>query len=356
MIKLLSVTRKYPPSVGGMEKLCYDLFNSFEKNEEVDQKIVALGKSQKNLIWFLPYCTLYLIKNAKKWDVIFYGDSLLCGPAFFAKVFSPKTRAVVGTYGLDILYPNFLYQLYLKLFYRCFDKYICSSKNTEKMLHNRNILDTVVINCGVDICKFSDTQKNKEMFLKKYKLPQDAVILITVGRLTKRKGVEWFVRNVMPEFIERNIYYFVIGCGEEEQHIKAAISECGLNEKIKMLGKVSDERLNELYINSDIFIMPNIYVPNDPEGFGIVAIEASLAGLIVLASDVDGISDAIEDGKNGYLLRSKNKQDFILKIDDIVNNPQIYNEFAQSFSRYTVEKYSMDEISRQYIETFKGSL
>lgn len=266
-MRLLCVTRKYPPSVGGMEKFCYDLFGHFNKENDIDKEILALGKSQKHLIWFLPYCTLYLMLNARKWDVIFYGDSLLCGPAFFAKLVAPKTKAVVDVHGLDVIYPNRFYQLYLKLFYHCFDKYICNSTNTEQTLHERNITNTVVVNRGVDVNKFENIKLDKRLFRSSYNLPEDAFILLTVGRLVKRKGVEWFIRNVMSKLHEDNVYYMIVGGGEEESTILKAIKEHGLADKVKMMGRVSEEALDAMYVNSDAFVMPNIYIPNDRSHF-----------------------------------------------------------------------------------------
>lgn len=66
--------------------------------------------------------------------------------------------------------------------------------------------------------------------------------------------------------------------------------------------------------------MPNIPVLNDPEGFGLVALEASLAKLVALASDVDGISDAVIDGHNIYLLAPENSGDYEKRMLEIKEN------------------------------------
>lgn len=352
-MRLLCVTRKYPPSVGGMEKFCFELFSRFTPEHGIQRKILALGRSQKHLIWFMPYCAIYLLFNARKFDVIYYGDSLLSGPAFLGKLASRRTKAVVDVHGLDVLFPNRIYQLYLKCFYSCFDRYICNSKNTQQTLLTRNIRKSLVINRAIAVDKFDGTAMDKTKLRKKYGIPENALILLTVGRLVRRKGVEWFVRNVMPALAEQEIYYFVVGGGEEENRIKLAISECDLKARVKLLGRVSEEDLNDLYVNSDIFVMPNIPVENDPEGFGIVAIEASLAKLVVLASDLDGIGDAVVDGENGFLLKSQDADAYIKKIFEIKENPQKYAAMTDGFRNYTKKKYSLDTISEQYINVFK---
>lgn len=355
-LRLLCVTRKYPPSVGGMEKFCYDLFSKFRENPEVKVEILALGKSQKNLIWFLPYCTLYLLIHARKYDVVYYGDSLLCGPAFFAKLFAPKTKHIVDVHGLDVVYPNHLYQFYLKLFYKCFYRYICNSRDTEKILHNRHIYNTIVINRGVDKNKFAHVKIDKNKICQRYGIEEDAILMITVGRLVKRKGVGWFIKNVMPAFKGQKVYYFVVGIGEEASAIREAIEAEDLGKQVYMLGKVSDSVLDALYVNSDLFIMPNIAVENDREGFGIVAIEASSAGLVVLASAIDGIVDAVLDGKTGYLLESGNADMYINKIKDYMENIHLYKEIALQFSAFTKERFGLDNVTKHYIDAFKEDI
>ncbi len=337
-----------------MEKYCYKLFSKFKEHPNVEVKILALGRSQKNLIWFLPYCALFLMINAHKFDVIYYGDLLLCGPAYLGKIFSPKTRHIVDTHGLDILYPNPLYQFYLKLFCRCFQTYICNSSVTEKTLHQRGIYKTIVINRGIE--KDYSCSIPREVTRQKYNIPEDATILLTVGRLVKRKGVQWFVEKVMPELKGENIYYFVIGEGTEKESIQMAIKKNKLEEKVYLLGKVTDEILTELYANADLFIMPNIAVKNDPEGFGIVALEASCAGLIVLASKIDGIVDAVIDEKNGYLLECENATSYITKIKDYMDNINLYKNRAEQFSAYTKEHFDLDHITNNYITVFENSL
>ena len=67
-----------------------------------------------------------------------------------------------------------------------------------------------------------------------------------------------------------------------------------------------------------IFLLcPNITVPNDVEGFGIVAIEAGSCGLPVVATNIQGIRDAVIDGKTGYLIQEGNVQGFLERIQDM---------------------------------------
>jgi len=74
------------------------------------------------------------------------------------------------------------------------------------------------------------------------------------------------------------------------------------------LGSVPYNDLLQIFSLADLFVMPNIRVEGDEEGFGLVALESSMRGTYVLASGIEGITDAIIDGQNGSLLPSGDSQ------------------------------------------------
>lgn len=348
-LKMLYITRKYPPAVGGMENFSYHLYNHFD-TDRVDTDIISLGRSQKHLVWFLPYALLKTVCTAGRYDIIFVGDALLSSIGWFTKLFHRNKKVIVNVFGLDITFKNKLYQFYLKLFYRCFDKYISISKETDNALQKRGAHDSVIITPGIDTQQFSGECADYAQIRRKYGISEDDTVLITVGRLVRRKGVNWFVRNVMPSLKGEPVKYLIIGAGEDYDTIAAGIAEHGLEEQVKLLGRVDTPVLNAIYTHADAFIMPNIPVDGDMEGFGLVAAEASLAGLTVVASGIEGIKDAIIDKKNGYLLESGNAAQYLAKIRDICQNRTAYRETAKQFQQYTRDTYSWESICNQYLE------
>jgi len=351
-LKVLYITRKYPPCVGGMENFSYNLFNNFDRND-IDIDLIKLGKKQINLIWFLPYAFFKTLFLAKNYDIIFCGDALLSVIGFFTKVFFRKKKVVVNVFGLDITYKNLIYQFYLKMFYNKFDMYISISKETDRTLQNRGVYKSTIITPGIDVnIKDENLVISDEDFRKKYSIAKDDVILITVGRLVKRKGVAWFLENVMPKLMNHNVKYLIVGNGDDRENIEKIIDDKDLSSKVQLLGRVTDEDLSAVYSYSDIFVMPNIHVENDMEGFGIVAAEASLYGLIVIASGIEGIKDAIINEKNGYLLESKNIEQYAEKITDISENLNKYKELSKEFRLFTKKEYDWKKICNEYVNLF----
>lgn len=349
-MKILYITRKYPPAVGGMENFAFNLYKGFDE-AVVDKTIIKLGGKQINLLWFFPYAFFRTLFTAHKYDVIFVGDAVLSSIGYFAKKLNRKKTVVINVFGLDITYKNGLYQWYLRRFYKGFDKYIAISKDTEDELKKRGDYDSCIITPGV---VFNDgLTKTDKKFGTVYGISEDELLILTVGRLVKRKGVAWFVENVLPKLEDLNYRYVVVGSGEDESRIKALVKNLGLEDRVILTGRIDQDLLDAAYREADIFAMPNIHVDGDMEGFGIVACEAAAAENIVIASAIEGIRDAIKNGKNGILVESGDADAFARVIRDVRDNRDDYRDEAKSFAEYTRKHYSWKKICDEYIDLFR---
>jgi glycosyltransferase involved in cell wall biosynthesis len=345
-MKLLFITRKYPPSVGGMENLSYHLAKEFKKSPNF--KLISWGGSQ---IW-LPFFAIYAFFKAgwlivtRKVNHVHLGDGVLA-PVGLAIRTIFRTKTSITACGLDITYKLGLYQwLWPKMISRL-DKVICISSATLEECVKRGIPKNkcVFIPCGVDPKDFAINSTREDLEKVAGIKLHGKKVLVTVGRLVKRKGVAWFIANVLPN-LEDHYIYLVAGDGPEKAKIQESIKSNELQNRVKLLGKISNEDLKILYNTADVFVMPNIPVEGDMEGFGIVAIEASSVGLPVVASNLEGIRDAIIQGKTGYLTDDTSKIGWQRKI----LNAQSLNKSL--ISKCVEEKYSWANIAKQYLGVF----
>lgn len=349
-MKILFLTRKYPPQKGGMESYSYNLISNYLG----EKKIIALKKKQAHLLWFYPFCFFYTIFSVKKYDVIQLGDMLLCGIGWAAKKIKPSIKVVATIHGLDITYQNKLYQLYLKLFSKGFDMYIPNSTFTNNVAEGKGYHPTkIIFPATLSEQRFVNIERDRRNFQQKYNVSEDKIILCTTGRLVRRKGVEWFIRNVFPLINKIDIIYLIVGSGYMKEEIERAILETKEN-RIKIMNWVSDEELDEIYINTDIFIMPNIFVENDVEGYGMVAIEAAAAKCIVVASKMQGIEDAVKDQINGILVEPENKDAFAKTINAIINNIDEYGNQQEKAREYVMEKCTGKKVAEDYRQIFEN--
>ncbi len=297
--------------VGGMEKVSFALAQEFKK--QFPTTLISWGKSQKFLPLVLPlffFKSLYLL-TAKKIDHIHIGDALLSPLALLLKVLYRKKTSVT-VMGLDITFNFPGYQLIIPRCVARMDKIICISNSTLKECVRRGIPreKCTVIPCGVypEEFRVKATRADLEKIVRKSL--KGKRVIITVGRLVRRKGVYWFIKNVFPK-LENDFIYLVIGEGPEKTRIINLIHDLKIKERVLLLGQIPNQDLKIIYNTADIFIMPNMKVKNNVEGFGIVAIEASSTGLPVIASNMQGITDAVIEGKTGYLVEPGNSGEFI---------------------------------------------
>ncbi|MFZ2970797.1 MAG: glycosyltransferase family 4 protein [Minisyncoccia bacterium] len=361
-MRILYISRKHPPSVGGMEKVSYEIHKRLSKLSDVES--VIWGGSNKWLFIILPFFVLksVLILLTKRIDVIYLADGSISPIMLFVMIF--KKPIVVTIHALDITYKNGFYQRIIPRCVKRADRVICVSNYTEDECKKRGISDDriVVIKNGISDDFFIEnkniTDLGNELEGKLNISLKNKKIIFSTGRLIERKGFHWFTREVVPEILKKrkDFVYIIAGSGKFENEIRTAIDKSGLEDVVIMAGRVSDETLKELYNSADVFVMPNIRVEGDAEGFGLVALEAASCGLPVVASDLEGIKDALEDNKTGFLVEPLDKAGYADIINELLENGSRKN-FNPEISRNTVLKnYDWNIIVGRYLEEFRKLL
>ncbi len=155
---------------------------------------------------------------------------------------------------------------------------------------------------GVELGRFKEQKKSKYL-VDRYGLEGKKVIL-TVGRLIERKGIDTVIRSI-PKLIPKipDIYYLIIGDGPYRRVLEQLVQETGMTDRVTFAGLVDGDDLVRHYALCDVFVMPNRELPDgDTEGFGLVFLEANACGKPVVAGKAGGTSDAVQDGYNGLLV------------------------------------------------------
>ncbi len=136
--------------------------------------------------------------------------------------------------------------------------------------------------------------------------------LLTVSRLSRyvrRKNVDGVLRAVSLLADRIPIRYTVVGDGDDLPRLESLARDLGIADRVCFTGRVDQAELLACYARADLFILASRASDDDVEGFGIVYIEASAAGVPVLLSREGGATDALEDGGNGLLLPSSSAND-----------------------------------------------
>src|SRR5690606_21320998 len=111
----------------------------------------------------------------------------------------------------------------------------------------------------------------------------------------------------------------------------------GVLSRVHLLGRVSEQQLTSVYRGSDLFVMPNVPIPGDMEGFGVVMLEAGANGLPTVGSDLEGIKDVIMPGSNGHLVPTENPEAFRAVVTHYVNDRDALNAASLRAERHVLE-------------------
>lgn len=132
---------------------------------------------------------------------------------------------------------------------------------------------------------------------------QGRTVILTVGRLQKRKGQDMLIR-ALPRIAAAapDVLYAIAGDGEERGRLEALAAEVGVADRVQFLGEVTDELLIKCYQQCDLFVLPNRTDDGDFEGFGMVLLEAQACGKAVVAGASGGTAETMDVGRTGYVV------------------------------------------------------
>lgn len=237
----------------------------------------------------------------------------------------------------------------LRQFSKMVDKVTAISPNVERYLLNIAKIErrkVQLINNGVTMPNpISDTQK---ITLKnELGLAEDTLVLGFVGRLFNDHKRMTDLLEAISLIKQKQIKLLMVGDGRDRGLVEEKIKELGISEQVILVGYQSNTSL--YYSIMDIFC-----IPSAREGFGLVAVEAMLFGLPVIASEVGGLKDVVVDGETGFLVPPRSPESIAEKIQILIDQPQLRKQMGEkgrqrALRHFTAERYCRD-VENLYLE------
>jgi phosphatidylinositol alpha-1,6-mannosyltransferase len=253
---------------------------------------------------------------AEKTDMLFlghFGSTHLFGAVLAKKILRIPYVILVHGSDLNAYLHGFTWidRVFGKIVLKNAQEIIANSNATKKDIsrHRYPLSQIYVVNPGTDTKKF--IPRNNIDNMKQELCGTDSKILLSVGRLIKRKGHDRIIK-ALSEVIKRipDVFLVIVGKGPEETYLKTLARDMQLYDYVKFAGSVSEEQKISYYQSCDVFIMPSFEIRkadmNDYEGFGIVYAEANACGKPVIAGRSGGMQDAVIDGVTGLMVDPDN--------------------------------------------------
>ncbi|MBU4216985.1 glycosyltransferase family 4 protein [Candidatus Parcubacteria bacterium] len=363
-MKVLLFTLEYPPFKGGVANYYENIVKHWPDQDDIfvmanfEKKIVNKKITQCCLISKLVYpkwitsifkLFYYILKN--KIDHVIVGHLLPLGTVTYLVSRFTMTDYSVVIHGMDFAFAirrkrkKFL----TKLILNNSKNIICSNNFVANMvkdfLGEVSAVKVDVVNPGIN----DDFKRNDalvEKIKKEYDL-EDKTVLLSVGRLVKRKGFDKVV-EVMSEVnkVVPNAKYVLAGKGPDEDYIKSCQK---VGSDILYLDNLSDEDKWAWLALCDIFIMPSRNIDGDFEGFGIVYLEANLAGKPVIGGNSGGVADAIRGAYSGVLVDSENMENIKEAIITLATNKELCQKLGTQGRERAIAEFNWPkQIKKMY--------
>jgi len=198
-----------------------------------------------------------------------------------------------------------------------------------------------VIPLGVDTGVFKPAEK---------RVHKDDYEILYVGYLYELKGVEYLIRSMALVAREQgDVKLRIVGEGPEKSRLVALTKALNLEDRVLFEGFVPHTQIARCYQQCDIFCFPTLGEP-----FGKVVLEAMACGKPVVASNVGGPSEIIEDGRTGFLVHSARPRALADKILELLSNEWRIRKIGANARKVIVQKYSWEKIAGAYNKLYNS--
>ncbi|CAK8721603.1 Glycosyltransferase [Candidatus Electrothrix gigas] len=199
----------------------------------------------------------------------------------------------------------------------------------------------VVIPMGVDSEIFHPNKRDHKV---RTKYAVKDYLLLYVGRLTEKKGVQYLIDAMLPVLRDiPNVKLLIVGGGEFDDKLRAQVLRLGLGEHVYFAGRCPNAKLPAYYASADIFISPSI-----TEGFGLTFVEAAMSGCLLIGTDTGGIQDIIKDGETGFLVSEKSSAALADAILYAIHHKLEINTLKAKSRAVCIENFDWKLIARKY--------
>jgi glycosyltransferase involved in cell wall biosynthesis len=183
---------------------------------------------------------------------------------------------------------------------------------------------------------------------KELGLPEDKIILATLGRLVVRKNNSELIEIMKNIYWKYDCHFLIMGEGPERMKLENKIKESGLQDRISLIGRVGEEKFQIMHA-SDIYVSTAIH-----EGFGLVFLEAMESGLPVVSYDNGGQVDFLIDGTTGFLVGLGNTEKFTQCLIELIRSSDMRSRMSRHNQDY-IKAFYTGRCAEKYIEILKNN-
>ena len=219
------------------------------------------------------------------------------------------------------------------------DLYITVSENDRQSLLRSNIPnEKIELIYNAVNTNSQNISHNIDLLRRQYSIPQNSIICIAVGRLVAIKGFDILIQtaHLLGKQL-KNVHFLIVGDGQCKAELADQVNALGVNKSVTFAGYQDHETVLSFVKSSDIFIMPSRY-----EGTPIALLEAASLGIPVIASNVGGIPELVQDQVHALLIPPDDPQSLAQAVKRIINDKKLAETLSANAVERIKEKFNID--------------
>ena len=207
-----------------------------------------------------------------------------------------------------------------------------------------------VIPNGINLSNFTGIERDYD-FRRQYAMDNEKIILY-VGRLVYEKGVQHLIA-AMPKILSNynDAKLIIAGRGGMMDELRAKASNLGLNDKIYFTGYLNSKQVQKMYKCADVAVFPSTYEP-----FGIVALEAMLAGVPTVVSDVGGLDEIVTHGVDGMKSYAGNANSIADSVTALLYDHQLATNVSKKAKQKVKDQFNWEKIAQDTHFTYEKAI
>jgi glycosyltransferase involved in cell wall biosynthesis len=312
-----------------------------------------------------PFTNLKFLGEFKKYlkennfSTIHINSSNALLSAIAAKKLNKNIKTIFTVHGLSLLDENYRHLSFLKLIYKIYFKHLFKYINKLIFVSQHNLTTAqehklcqngTVIQNGIDQenINFIDKPKTREIIAGSIDSNIDwdnSFILGSIGRLSYQKNYEFLI-NTFPDALKLNPYFklIIVGDGPDKNKLKKLINDNNLKNNIFLTGPIPNA--SKLIKAFDLFVLPSRY-----EGLPITLIETITAGLPIIASNVGGNTEVLNNSEE-QLYELDNQSEFLKKLKNLSENNELQEKIITQ-NKFHSQNFSIEKMTDEYLRLYK---
>ncbi len=239
-------------------------------------------------------------------------------------------------------------------FFKKVDAIFTISEGMRKEMIARGISEkqiTIIPN-GVDTKQFSTIPRDE--FLSQKKNIKGKKVLGFIGSFYHYEGIDLLI-DAFAEILKKNnnVVLLLVGDGPEYTKIREMTDKKGLNGRVIFTGQIPHQEIRRYYSVMDILVYPRKSMRLTELVTPLKPLEAMALGKVVAGSNVGGIRELINDGRNGVLFKPDSMESLAETLSELISNPELQESLSQEAVMYVNKERSWDKIIQRYLPVYE---